>query len=345
MCSGCGSECKPRVRGCETEFQYAVKVVSGVVSPSTRGTVPAPPNPVAPGHYYTAINIHNPAKCGCITFRFKIAQALPILENGWRVGKITEYFSIQLCADQAAEIDNPLILRLTGQTFIKGYVVIESPEELDVVAVYTASEDDSGPCHTFSTERVPARCVPVCEDLVLPISTGVADWQTFSTPKGGPPPGPVVEVAPNPAWSTPPPSGSVWVSAAPGDSAKALSGNYTYRLIFDLCSGFSEPLLQLSGLADNSAKVSLNGNAPFLMIPDPITVASGKAPANQFQVGANVLEVTVNCLKPPITGFAIAGLLQVVRGRCPCSKLPLRPRLLFPIILPGTLPLAPTAGS
>jgi hypothetical protein len=62
----------------------------------------------------------------------------------------------------------------------QGYLVVESDIELDVVAVYTTAQTAAGAVTNFYTERVPARCVPVCEDLVLPLHTGVADWQTTS---------------------------------------------------------------------------------------------------------------------------------------------------------------------
>lgn len=337
MCSGCESECKPQVRSCETEFQYAVKVVSGIVSPVVPGT-PALPNPVAPGHYYTAINIHNPAKCGCVTFRVKRAVASPWENIDSRPGPVSGFVPIKLCADEAIELDNTVILG--RRQFVKGYVVIESSKELDVVAVYTASQDFCGPCNSFYTERVPGRCVPVCEDLILPISTGIADWQTVSTP-GGLPPGPVVDVIPNGAWAAAP-SGSSWVSAAATDSGTGSSaggppGTYTYQLKFDLCSGFSDPVLQIDGLADNSATIALNGNT-VVTVPDYTTITSGTA-LSGFQVGTNTLQVnlTNSSTSANPTGFAIAGLLRVVRGRCPCSKLPilLPPPLLTPILQTG----------
>ena len=51
-------------------FQYAVKFIIG----SSEGRV------VAPGEYWTAINVHNPTNQG-ILFRKKIAIALPVRRN------------------------------------------------------------------------------------------------------------------------------------------------------------------------------------------------------------------------------------------------------------------------
>lgn len=340
MSSGCECGCKSHVRSCETEFQYAVKVVSGVIPGRGPGPTQGPPNPVAPGHYYTAINVHNPAKCGCVTFRVKVAQALPWENIESKVGRVTNFASFTLCADEALEIDNPQILKpFSPLPFVKGYVVIESPEELDVVAVYTVAQDYCGPCHSLYTERVPPRCVPVCEDLVLPINTGVADWQTVSV-LGHPisPSRPVVDLAPyNSAWSAPP-SGSTWVSSAASDVRNARAGQYIYQLIFDLCSGFSDPILHIDGLADNRADIFLNGHSAGAF-HSFTAISSLTVPPANFVPGKNILQAVVTnspgSRNRNPTGFAISGLLRVTRGRCPCAKLPLLPpRLEQPVRRP-----------
>jgi hypothetical protein len=107
-------------------FQYAVKFVCG----RSEGRV------VAPGVYFTAINVHNPNEKG-IGFKKKFAIALP----GERPGPVSKFFDAKLGPDEAFEIDCPDILRRTGRNagFLKGFVVIESSLELDVVAVYTAA--------------------------------------------------------------------------------------------------------------------------------------------------------------------------------------------------------------
>jgi hypothetical protein len=325
----CG--CSAPEGSCKTEFQYAVKVVCGVVTAAQPGTA-ATPGPVAPGHYYTAVNIHNPAVCGCVTPRVKMAPALP-----WGVdqpmGAVTPYYSVgPLCADQAIEIDNPQILGLFPRaTFVKGYLVIASAVELDVVAVYTVAQDYCGPCNNLFTERVPARCVPVCEDLVLPINTGVAAWQTVSTPAGTlATPEPAVILGPLPSTWKPAPSGSAWLSAAAGNASSAASGNYTYQLGFELCSGYSNPVLHLQGLADNSATAFLNNTsfgllAGYNAYPPYATLSPL---TSSFLVGTNVLKIVVT--NTPAsganpTGFAIAGLLRVAGGKCPCADPPLLP--------------------
>jgi hypothetical protein len=105
-------------------FEYAVKFVCG------RPVQPV----VAPGEYFTAINVHNPSP-QAVAFRKKIAVALP----GEKAGRISQFFQAQLKSDEALEIDCQDILRHADESgFLKGFVVIQTPSELDVVAVYTA---------------------------------------------------------------------------------------------------------------------------------------------------------------------------------------------------------------
>jgi hypothetical protein len=123
-------------------FQYAVKVVVG----RSEGEV------VAPGEYWTAINVHNPTYT-TVEFRKKVAIALPSEEPG----PVTDFFPAKLGPDEAFEIDRKDIFRHVGDDrFLKGFVVIESPVELDVVAVYTAAGRE-GFVETFHTERVAPR--------------------------------------------------------------------------------------------------------------------------------------------------------------------------------------------
>ncbi len=126
-----------------TIFQYAAKFVCGK----------SPGRIVAPGTYYTAINVHNPLYRE-IGLRAKVAAALP----GLKPGHVSKFRDAKLGPDEALEIDCPDIRTLaeTKEDFIKGFVVIESNVELDVVAVYTASGKEET-VETLHTERVPAR--------------------------------------------------------------------------------------------------------------------------------------------------------------------------------------------
>jgi hypothetical protein len=332
MSNAQGCQCGQAHAACTTEFQYAVKTICGEANTETPGA------PVAPGQYWTAINIHNPDKCKDAHFRFKIAIALQSLPN-----PISRYIGpITLGPDAALEIDCPLIRGLVSlvypptfmPTFIKGFFVIESDIELDVVAVYTAAQSSRGPVSTFQTERVQGRCVPVCEDLVLPLNTGVAAWQT--TTSSGTLVGPVVAPLPlsastNGLWG-PAPFGASWASAIASDGTNAPAETQYYQLCFDLCSGFTAPAqIQIQVAADTSAQVLLNniavGNVPGFAPPTLITITPSANPL-LLHSGHNCLQVNVtnNPRKGPNpTGFYVAGILQVARGKCPCAPLPLTP--------------------
>jgi hypothetical protein len=148
----------------QVTFQYAVKFVCG----NSPGTV------VAPGAYFTAINVHNPTY-RVIGFRAKIAVALP----GLTPGPVSKFFDARLGPDEALEIDCSDIFKHaeTRADFLKGFVVIETDDvELDVVAVYTAAGRD-GQVTTLHSERVPPRrrevgVRKVCVDFEPPLAVG-----------------------------------------------------------------------------------------------------------------------------------------------------------------------------
>jgi hypothetical protein len=108
---------------------------------------------VAPGAYWTAVNVHNPGT-NRIVFQKKFAIALP----NEKAGPISETFRAVLGPDEALEIDREDILRHSPMQadFLKGFVLIESHLELDVVAVYTAAPVD-GQVQTVELERVAPR--------------------------------------------------------------------------------------------------------------------------------------------------------------------------------------------
>jgi hypothetical protein len=144
-------------------FQYAAKFVCG----KSPGVV------VAPGVYFTAVNVHNPTYTR-IRFRLKIAVALP----GLKPGPVSKFYDAELGPDEALEIDCPDIFKMapTDAGFLKGFVVIESEVELDVVVVYTASGRE-GQVETLHTERVSPRsrkagAGEICVDFEPPLSVG-----------------------------------------------------------------------------------------------------------------------------------------------------------------------------
>jgi hypothetical protein len=132
-------------------FEYAVKFVCGRAGASTAQL----PVPVAPGFYFTAINVHNP-QSGAVEFRKKFAQALP----NQKPGKISELVGAALKADEAFDVECTEItkrLGLPAGTFVTGFAVFLTQRELDIVAVYTTASAPSGPVTTLHTERVPKR--------------------------------------------------------------------------------------------------------------------------------------------------------------------------------------------
>lgn len=137
------------------EWQSAVKFLCG----RSQGLV------VAPGVYYTAINIHNPSERPT-AFRFKIAPALGL--DG--LVEATPSIEAKLSPDQATELDCPAILRrVAGKyEFLKGFVVVQSTARLDVVAVYSAA-GSSGRIETLDVEYIVASQSTDCRgpDLIV----------------------------------------------------------------------------------------------------------------------------------------------------------------------------------
>jgi hypothetical protein len=333
MSSGCQcGQCGPTHVACVNEYQYAVKVVCGEVKPAEN-------TPVAPGRYWTAVNIHNPDKCKDANFRLKIGIAQLSLQS-----PVSQYWPIvpptlPLRPDGMIELDCPFIRAFAAlamsppPTFIKGYLVIASDIELDVVAVYTGAAGSAGG-NSFHTERVPARCVPVCEDLLLPLDTGIAKWQTTAPA----PTGPVVPLSGLPTTWVGAQYGFHWVSQAAGDSSNATVAWRRYELCFDLCDGFVRPqaAIPIHVLADSNAEVSMNGTGP---LGNPGNVGSIANPGYQaphlLNINPALLHAGHNCLRvdvynkathpPNPTGFAVTGLLNIARGKCPCAPLPILP--------------------
>jgi CARDB protein len=147
-------------------FQYAVKFVCGKGDQRV----------VALGDYFTAINVHNPNETD-VSFRKKFAIALP----GEKPGPISKFYDARLKPDEAFEIDCPDIFQLTSSTvpFIKGFAVIETPQELDIVAVYTAA-GRSGGVETMDVETfTPRRMGVVGKPDLIPVPDSSGNFCRF----------------------------------------------------------------------------------------------------------------------------------------------------------------------
>ena len=143
-------------------WRYPVKFVCG--DPGGGGQpVPDVQLPLTRGRYHTAINVHNPSVDRPVVFvkKVAVASASPY-EGAQRPGKITPFVRAELHANEAFEIDCPEIASVTGLpigggNYIKGFVVIMSPSELDVVAVYTARPQGDNDIATLHVLPVPGR--------------------------------------------------------------------------------------------------------------------------------------------------------------------------------------------
>lgn len=291
-----------------TELQYAAKFVCGRANGA----------PASPGDYYTMVNVRNPSPNRAVKFRKKFARALP----DEKAGKVTQFFKAELQADEALGIDCLNIYQHTGitpGTFIEGYVVINTPTELDVATVYTAGHPQ---VETLHTERVQPRRVPIpppCANLNLSLSTGTANWQIISDPDAS-----TVEpraasdvIPPNVGWSSVPSTRWIGPKTISGTDVNGLEGDYTYQVCFCLCNEFSDARLTVIGLADNSAKVLLNNTQISPAIPGFTAPAMFLQTTDQqlFNVGQNCVQVVVHNDGGP-TGFDLSGVVVATAGRC-----------------------------
>ena len=125
-------------------YVYSAKIVCGTVAPLRPGSIPTLQDtaPVVPGLYRSAINIHNFWERET-TFQQKVAIALP---QDQPRGPVTKLIDTNLGPNQAVEVDCYNIVAILQGTpsakaeFLKGFLVIESPVELEVTAVYTADD-------------------------------------------------------------------------------------------------------------------------------------------------------------------------------------------------------------
>jgi len=125
-------------------FQYAAKILCTSNIPGTSQTTGS----VLPGNYQTVVNVHNPNNVG-IRLRKKVATP----------AGISKFVIASLDPDGAARIDCQEITQGFGLHFIhgaEGFLVIESTNSLDVIAVYTAGHR-GGDVESIDVEKVQER--------------------------------------------------------------------------------------------------------------------------------------------------------------------------------------------
>jgi uncharacterized repeat protein (TIGR01451 family) len=140
------------------KFEYVAKMVCG-----------KQPDPkemkLARGFYTTSVNIHN-HNCADVTLFKKLALTYP--PGGQTPGKVLPIAIDRLKPDQALAVDcTDIKKRLFPKGFptpyIEGFLVVQSPESLDVSAVYsTASLDkdnQAGDHSSIHIQRIPERIV------------------------------------------------------------------------------------------------------------------------------------------------------------------------------------------
>lgn len=152
----------PGVALAQDSLQYAVKFVCGKVGPQSLFSI-------APGTYFTDINIHNPNR-DSVVFRVKFAK-----DSIGIGGPISAWAKLFLRYDQALNVNCHLIRKtLQTNTFMEGFAVFESRLPLDVVALYTAA-GAGGLVSTEHIVRVPARASPVAACAPSPAAPWLPD--------------------------------------------------------------------------------------------------------------------------------------------------------------------------
>jgi hypothetical protein len=142
-----------------TRFQYSAKALCTLAGDVGFGDA------FAPGRYRTVINIHNPTER-----KIEIARKFALaIQPGEAAGSfsITPYKALTLEPDQAVAYNcfdlSSFYCPIRGVcvhfTAIDGFLVVNSPVELDVVAVYTAHPKGSE-VSTLDTETIAARRMP-----------------------------------------------------------------------------------------------------------------------------------------------------------------------------------------
>jgi hypothetical protein len=136
------------------QYVYAAKFVCGnPVADSALGGM----GPVVPADYRTAINVHNPQNIP-VNFTKKVVLALSEFQPP---RPPSEKIPFGLKPDYAFEIDCQDIYKI-GQygnmPFAKGFVVITSPLQLDMVGVYTSISSNNDT--TLDVETVTPKLIP-----------------------------------------------------------------------------------------------------------------------------------------------------------------------------------------
>ena len=118
---------------------------------------------LAPGMYWTAINVLNPGR-ESVKLETRVAVALP----GFTMGPVSAPVGAELRPNRALEIDCPTLRKMAEGVgdVLKGFAMIRSTGPLRIVAVYTQS-DTEGKAVSIDVERVGPRPAAGCPDLIV----------------------------------------------------------------------------------------------------------------------------------------------------------------------------------
>jgi len=135
----------PSFASAQTSFRYDAKYLCG-----KQGTSP---HNFLPGVYFTSINVYSNSGVHAFKKRFTVS-----LVNE-KAGGSTGWVVTSLSAGQSLQIDCDNIISHLGTLppggqVTEGFVIIDSPNKLDIVAVYSAGPQ-GGPVSSLLMERVP----------------------------------------------------------------------------------------------------------------------------------------------------------------------------------------------
>ena len=128
--------------------RYVAKFVCGRPTPNETGSLA-----VAPGTYFTAINVHNITGNATANLRKRFSSG----QIGEKTGRVSDFVSVPIPAGNTILIDcRDILARIGAPPFAEGVVEIFSSIDIDVIGVYT-TVGASGQVTTMEIDRVPKR--------------------------------------------------------------------------------------------------------------------------------------------------------------------------------------------
>jgi len=138
----------PATLSAQTPFRYSAKFVCGKPTAVETGSLA-----VAPGTYFTAINVHNLFNNSAVGLRKRFSFG----KIGENPGGMSNWLSTTLQPGQTMLIDcRDLLGNLGGPPFAEGVAEIISSGDIDVIGVYT-TVGASNLVTTMEIDRVPRR--------------------------------------------------------------------------------------------------------------------------------------------------------------------------------------------